>query len=95
VAGFLRACDKGFDDFQADPDACLQILLNNQNEENFPLSPTVEKKSCETLLPLMETADAPFLTQTEQTWQENIDWMYESGLIDKKIPVSDVVADVN
>ena len=42
----------------------------------------------------METADAPFLTQTEQTWQENIDWMYESGLIDKKIPVSDVVADV-
>ena len=75
-------------------DACLQILLNNQNEENFPLSPTVEKKSCETLLPLMETADAPFLTQTEQTWQENIDWMYESGLIDKKIPVSDVVADV-
>lgn len=94
LAGFLRACAKGFDDFQADPDACLQILLNNQNEENFPLSPTVEKKSCETLLPLMETADAPFLTQTEQTWQENIDWMYESGLIDKKIPVSDVVADV-
>ena len=94
LAGFLRACAKGFDDFQADPDACLQILLNNQNEENFPLSPTVEKKSCETLLPLMETADAPFLTQTEQNWQENIDWMYENGLIDKKIPVSDVVANV-
>ena len=95
LAGFLRACDKGFDDFQADPDACLQILLNNQNEENFPLSPTVEKKSCETLIPLMETEDAPFLSQTEQTWQENIDWMFENGLIDKKIPVSDVVADVN
>ena len=95
LAGFLRACDKGFDDFQADPDACLQILLNNQNEENFPLSPTVEKKSCETLIPLMETEDAPFLSQTEQTWQENIDWMFENGLIDKKITVSDVVADVN
>ena len=94
LAGFLRACEKGFDDFQADPDACLQILLNNQNEENFPLSPTVEKKSCETLIPLMETEDAPFLSQTEQTWQENIDWMYENGLIDKKVPVSDVVADV-
>ena len=56
LAGFLRAAAKGFADFKADPDACLEILLKNQNEENFPLSPTVEKQSCETLLPLMEWA---------------------------------------
>ena len=36
VAGFLRAAKKGFDDFKADPDGCLAILMNNQNEENFP-----------------------------------------------------------
>ncbi|MBQ2640481.1 MAG: ABC transporter substrate-binding protein, partial [Lachnospiraceae bacterium] len=94
LAGFLRACAKGFDDFQEDPDACLQILLDNQSAENFPLSPTVEKKSCETLLPLMETADAPFLTQTEENWQENIDWMYEEGLITQKITPADVIADI-
>ena len=36
LKGFLRACEKGFDDMQADPDGVLQILLDNQNEENFP-----------------------------------------------------------
>ena len=42
VAGFLRAAKKGFDDFKADPDGCLAILMNNQNEENFPLTQSVE-----------------------------------------------------
>ena len=74
-----------FEDFKADPDGCLQILLDNQNEEHFPLSKTVEEKSCEVLLPLMETADAKFLSQTDDCWQENIDWMLETGLIDKAV----------
>ena len=94
LAGFLRACEKGFRDFQADPAGCLEILLNNQNEENFPLSPSVEAKSAETLLPLMETEDASFLTQTEENWQTNIDWMLASGLIDQAVPVSDVMATI-
>ena len=95
LAGFLRASAKGFEDFKNDPDACLEILLKNQNQENFPLSPTVEKQSCETLLPLMETEDASFLTQTETNWQENIDWMAGSGLINQKISVSDVMATID
>ena len=95
LAGFLRASARGFEDFKADPDGCLEILLRNQNEENFPLSPTVEKKSCETLLPLMETGDAAFLSQTEANWQENIDWMKENGLIEQTIPVTDVMADID
>ena len=83
VAGFLRAAKKGFDDFKADPDGCLAILMNNQNEENFPLTQSVEEQSCATLIPLMETEDAAFLTQTDECWQENIDWMLENQLIDK------------
>ena len=43
VEGFLRASKKGFDDFKADPDGCLAILMNNQNEANFPLSQSVER----------------------------------------------------
>ncbi|MFQ8840175.1 MAG: hypothetical protein ACLR8P_03595 [Clostridium fessum] len=35
--------------------------------------------------------EVPFLTQTEECWQENIDWMSESGLIDQKVDVSDVM----
>ncbi len=94
LQGFLRASAKGFEDFKNDPDGCLAILMNNQNEENFPLTQSVEEQSCETLLPLMETDDVPFLTQTEDCWQENIDWMFENGLIDKKVEVEDVMVDL-
>ena len=91
VAGFLRASKRGFDDFKADPDGCLAILMNNQNEANFPLTQSVEEQSCKPLLPLMETADAEFLSQTEECWQENIDWMLENGLIDQNVDVADVM----
>ena len=95
VAGFLRAAKKGFDDFKADPDGCLAILMNNQNEENFPLTQSVEEQSCATLIPLMETEDAAFLTQTDECWQENIDWMLGNQLIDKAVDVSDVMTIVD
>lgn len=95
VAGFLRAAKKGFDDFKANPDGCLAILMNNQNEENFPLTQSVEEQSCATLIPLMETEDAAFLTQTDECWQENIDWMLENQLIDKAVDVSDVMTIVD
>ena len=91
VAAFLRASKKGFDDFKADPDGCLAILMNNQNEANFPLTQSVEEQSCATLLPLMETDDAEFLSQTEECWQENIDWMLENGLIDQSVDVNEVM----
>ena len=88
--GFIRACKKGFADFQADPDGCLAILMENQNEENFPLTQSVEEQSCATLLPLMETDDAAFLSMTDDCWQQNIDWMLKNGLIDQSVEVSDV-----
>lgn len=90
LQGFLRASKKGFEDFKDDPDGCLAILLNNQNEENFPLSETVEQKSSATILPLMENDAASFLSQSDECWQENIDWMLESGLIDKAVEVDAV-----
>ena len=60
---FLRAAQKGFDFMQENPEEALQILLDNQNAENFPLSPSVEQASMEMLLPAMEKADEPFLSQ--------------------------------
>ena len=90
LAAFLRASKRGFDDMEADPEAALATLLSNQNEESFPLSETVERKSMETLLPLMETADAAFLTQTDECWQENIDWMRGQNLITGEVTVDDV-----
>ena len=43
----------------------------------------------------METADAPFLSQTEKCWQENIDWMYDEGLISAKPAVTEVMATID
>lgn len=82
LSAFLRASARGFADMRDDPEEALRILLSNQNEENFPLSETVERASMETLLPMMETAEAPFLSQSDACWQENIAWMLFQGLID-------------
>lgn len=82
LSAFLRASARGFADMRDDPEEALRILLSNQNEENFPLSETVERASMETLLPMMETAEAPFLSQSDACWQENIAWMLSQGLID-------------
>lgn len=90
LKAFLRASARGFADMKEDPEGALEILLNNQNEENFPLSETVEQKSMDTLLPLMETSEAEFLSQSDECWQENIDWMLSEGLIDEAVAVDDV-----
>ena len=90
LSAFLRASARGFADMKADPEEALSILLANQNAENFPLSETVERSSMATLLPMMETAEAPFLSQSDACWQENIDWMLEQGLIDRAPALDDV-----
>ena len=90
LKAFLRASAKGFADMKADPEAALKTLLANQNEENFPLSESVERKSMQILIPLMETADAKFLTQSDECWQENIDWLLSEGLIDRTVSLDEV-----
>ena len=94
LRAFLRASAKGFEDVKADPAAALQTLLDNQNEENFPLSETVEQKSLETLLPLMETDEAPFLSQSAACWRENVDWLLEQGLIDQAPALDDLYVEL-
>lgn len=89
LKAFLRASKKGFEDMKNDPKATLKILLDNQNAENFPLSESVETQSMNTLLPSMEKKGSPFLSQTEEAWQKNIDWLFEQGLIAEKKDVSE------
>lgn len=94
IQKFLHACQKAFIDMKANPDESLQILLDNQNAENFPLSKTVEEKSMEILLPVMETTDAPFLHQEVSVWQQNADWLYERGVLSEKTDVSSFVVNL-
>ena len=78
---FIRACKKGFEDVKKNPDEAVSLIIENQNEENFPLSKSVEDKSMQVLLPMMETDEAAFLSQDSKSWKEAIDWMKESGII--------------
>ncbi|WP_352399885.1 ABC transporter substrate-binding protein [Anaerotignum sp.] len=94
IQKFLRACKKAFADMKANPDESLQILLDNQNAENFPLSKTVEEQSLKMLLPVMETADAPFLHQEASVWQQNADWLYDRGVLSEKTDVSSLVVNL-
>lgn len=91
---FLRAAQKGFDFMQENPEEALQILLDHQNAENFPLSLTVEQASMDVLLPVMETADAPFMSQDTAVWQKNADWLYEMGLLSEQVDVSGMVVEL-
>lgn len=91
IARFLRASKKGFEDMKANPDEALSILMKNQNAENFPLSENVEKKSFNTLIPVMETKDAQFLSQDPKVWQDNIDWLANKGLLKKSFDASEIV----
>lgn len=91
---FLRACEKGFDEMQADPEGSLKLLLENQNTENFPLTESVERRSFEVLLPLMEQVGKAFLSQDAAVWQENIDWLYEAGMIISVFDPAEVMVDL-
>lgn len=92
---FLRACKKGFEDMKADPEGSLQLMLHNQDTENFPLNEAVERKSFEVLLPMMEKEGAPFLSQTVESWQENMDWLYENGMIKSTFDPNELIADLS
>ncbi len=91
IEKFLRASKRGFEDMKANPEEALGILLKNQNAENFPLSATVERKSMATVLPIMETENAEFLSQTADVWQKNADWLVEKGVIPEKIDAGKLI----
>ena len=91
LEAFLRASKKGYEDMKADPDAALKVLLDNQNAENFPLDENVERQSIATCLPAMESADSPVFSMKPEVWEESINWLYDLGLIEERIDVSEVM----
>ena len=91
---FLEACKKGFDDMKADPAGALELLMANQDTDNFPLTESVEQKSFDILLPMMESEGIPFLSQTAEDWQANIDWLKETQMISEGFDPADIMVDL-
>lgn len=82
---FLRAANRGFEDMLNNPEESLDTLLAKQEADQFPLTRNVEKQSIDILLPVMKNKDVPFLHQDSRVWKENIDWLYENKIIERKI----------
>ncbi|MDQ0256977.1 putative hydroxymethylpyrimidine transport system substrate-binding protein [Evansella vedderi] len=93
IRAFWRGATRGYEFMVANPEEALNILLNNQDEANFPLVKEVEKESLEILLPKMESSSG-FGSQDEVSWQETIDWMMEFGLIDSEPSLEDIFINI-
>ena len=93
IKAFWRAATKGFEYTKNNPDESLQILLNHQDQANFPLEKSVETKSLDILLPKMESEDG-FGSQTKQSWQDVAHWLKENELITKDPVVEDLFVDI-
>ncbi|WP_186429832.1 ABC transporter substrate-binding protein [Clostridium sp. BSD9I1] len=91
---FMKACKKGFNFTKENPDEALSILLKNQQKDNFPLIEAVEKESMNTLLPKMELKDSPFSTQDKKVWEDNMNWLYEKGMLKEKVKAEDFYVDL-
>lgn len=87
----LNAMQKGFEDVKNNPQESLKLLISKQAVDQFPLSENVERQSLEILLPIMETSQNKFLTQENKIWENNINWLYENGIITKKLPAENFV----
>lgn len=94
LTAFMRASARGFEDMKADPEAVVDILLEKQNAENFPLDKDVEMRSMEMLLPILAASDGTFGAQEASVWQDNIDWLKEEGLLKNDIRPEELMAEV-
>ena len=52
------------------------------------------RRSFDVLLPMMETDSAAFLSQDAAVWQENIDWLQSTGMIDSTFDPAEVMVDL-
>ena len=90
IEAFWRAARKGFDFMKENPEEALQILLDQQDQANFPLNKDVETESIHILLPKM-ISDSGFATQEKSSWEETANWLKDHGLIDKIPNIDDVM----
>lgn len=94
LQAFLRGAQKGFDFMKENPDEALDILLEHQEKESFPLIPEVEKESMKILLEKMETENEPFLSDSKESWENQEKWLKEKGMIKESVPAEELFENI-
>ncbi|WP_368901556.1 ABC transporter substrate-binding protein [Oceanobacillus oncorhynchi] len=93
IEAFWRAARKGYDFMIENEEEALQILLDHQDEGNFPLEKEIETESLSILLPKMESEQG-FGSQEKASWEETAKWLKEYGVI-KEIPnIDDIFVNI-
>lgn len=95
IQAFWRAAQKGYEFMVEQPEEALDLLLNNQDQANFPLDKAIETESLNVLLPKMDTEGDAFGTLDETSWEEVRDWLHEMEMIKKKPEVDDMILDIS
>ncbi|ARD48889.1 ABC transporter substrate-binding protein [Sporosarcina sp. P33] len=95
IQAFWRAAQKGYEFMAENPEEALELLLNNQDQANFPLDQAIETESLNILLPMMDTGGEAFGKLDETSWEEVRDWLYEMELIKTKPEVEDMIEDIS
>lgn len=94
IEAFWRAATKGFEYMEDHPEDALQILLDNQDQANFPLDKAVEMESMEVLLPKMKSKNG-FGSQHAESWKETAEWLKEVDLIDDIPEINEIFVNMN
>jgi putative hydroxymethylpyrimidine transport system substrate-binding protein len=93
-AKFLEAVTKDYEFVKQNPQKGLDLVLNNQDSQNFPLEKDIEAKSLSIVSEIFTRGGKKFLTTDPDIWQQNIEYLYDNNIIKKKVAVSDVVVEL-
>lgn len=93
IEAFWRAARKGFDFMLENSEEALQILLDQQDEANFPLDKEVETESINILLPKM-VSEFGFASQEQSSWEETARWLEENNLIDEIPNIDEIMINI-
>src|SRR5690625_794778 len=93
IEAFWKAARKGFDFMVENPEDALQIILDNQDEANFPLDKEVEMESMSILLPKMKS-ESGFGTQKTSSWEDTADWLKKNELIDDIPDMNELIVNI-
>ncbi|PID23606.1 ABC transporter substrate-binding protein [Sporosarcina sp. P7] len=95
IQAFWRAAQKGYEFMVEQPEEALDLLLNNQDQANFPLDKAIETESLQILLPKMDTKGEAFGALDETSWEDVRDWLHEMEMIKTKPEVDDMILDIS
>ncbi|WP_379154175.1 ABC transporter substrate-binding protein [Paenibacillus sp. sgz5001063] len=84
IQKFIHAARKG-QQFVADhPQEALDLLLAHE-DATAPLDKSIESKSLNLLLPLMDAGNEPFGYQDPASWEKVQNWLSDNGLLNGKV----------